>query len=66
MHNVVAGGCALRGTEDHVHSTEHGNIQGGEMYVRDSEELLGVNGSQVLTRGRYKRYLAWRLPSRSP
>jgi hypothetical protein len=42
----------LRGTEDHVHSVEHGNIQGGEMYVCDNEELRRVNSSQVLTRGR--------------
>ena len=66
MHNVAAGGCALRRTEDHVHSTEHGNIQGGEIYVRDSEEILGVNSCQALTRGMYKLYLAWRLASRSP
>ena len=66
MHNVVAGGSVLRGTEDHVHSTEHGNIQGGEMYVCDSEEILGVNISQVLTCGMYKLYLAWWLASRSP
>ena len=25
-HNVVAGGCMLRGTREHVRSVEHGNI----------------------------------------
>jgi hypothetical protein len=48
----VASGCVLRGTEDHAHSVEHGNIQGGEMYVCDNEELRRVNSSQVLTCGR--------------
>jgi len=66
MHNVVAVGCVLRGTEDHVHSTEHGNIQAAEMDVRDSEELLGVKSSQVFTCGMNKLNLAWRLASRSP
>ena len=41
----------LRGTEDHVPSVEHGNIQGGEMYVCGNEELRTVNSIQVLTHG---------------
>ena len=49
-HNLVAGGCVLRGTEDHVPSVEHGNIQGGEMYVCGNEGVRRVNSSQVLTR----------------
>jgi len=49
-HNLVAGGCVLRGTEDNVHSVELGNIQGGEMYVCGNEELRTVNNSQVHTR----------------
>jgi len=43
----------LRGTGDHVSSEEHGNTDGGEMYVCVvMRNLAEVDSSQVLPRGR--------------
>ena len=35
----------FRGTVDNVHSVEHGDTQGGEMYVCDNDEIRMVNSS---------------------